>query len=275
MSNTTQAERNAVAFEMSIAAPGWYSGLLVACSCERTVPGPKRSGSAERKLSVRDFAKASHQTHQIVAAYLDAWESAADEELVPHADELSPDDALAGLEFAPETHTAESWLVYFDALMADKRAKDRAYDEQRRYPKPTPEQIAEAITTDPEVRANPKVRDAVVDVVKTDTKTRQAASRVITDHYREQQRAHPDSADKHRTNEDEFMAITENLRWAKTYLQNTLGKAVNIPLHGDRGEIVLTATKELRALLEAIENLAKGGSFDDELSRLLEEGATG
>jgi hypothetical protein len=66
MHDMTQAEHNAVAFEMSVEAPGWYSGFLVACSVERHQGTSRRVGA---KLGIREFAKASHQRDKIVAAW--------------------------------------------------------------------------------------------------------------------------------------------------------------------------------------------------------------
>jgi hypothetical protein len=267
---TAQAERNAVAFEMSVDAPGWYSGLLVACSCERS-QGKATSSRTDQKLGLVAFARASHQDNKIVAAYLDAWESAADDGLVPHADELTPDDALAGLEFAPEVHTAEAWSLLIDTLLADKRAKDRAYDAQRNVhrgvtpPRPTPEQIVEEIRTNPAAE-KAATREVVRKEIERD-QARTAKKDRITDRR-------PDGTLSQKEIDDadaEFDQLVIKLRAMKRHAQEALGLTVG--MHGfqqkTKREIVVDMVAELHTILTAIQQTAQGQSLDDELASLL------
>jgi hypothetical protein len=265
MANTRQAELNAVAFEMSVDAPGWYSGFLVACSAERALPGP-RSQSDDCKLSIKAFAKKSHQGEKTVQIYLDTWESAADDGLVPHADELTPDDVLAGLEFAPEVHTADSWLLIFDALMEPRRAKDRDYNAKRRYPKPTPEQIVEEIRTNPAAE-KAAAREVVRKEIARDQARTAKKDRVVTDRPADGtlSRQEIDEADA------EFDQLVIKLRAMKRYAQEALGLTVGI--HGfqqkTKREIVVEMVSELHTILTAIQQTAQGQSLDDELASLL------
>jgi hypothetical protein len=248
---------------MSVAAPGWYSAFLVACSCERK-QGNRNLVAAGTKLTLTAFAKASHRDKEIIAAYLDAWESAAGDELVPTADELTPEDALAGLEFG-EVHTAESWAVYFDALMEGKRAKDRAYDAQRRYPEPTEDQVAEAIRTNPQIEK--RARREVID-----KEIQRDRERAITDPA---PKPKADDGSLSRREEDEtdaqFDSLVIKLRAMKRHGQEALGLALDIQGFQQKTKraIVIDAVDELRVLLNAIQEAAEGRSMDDELAALL------
>jgi hypothetical protein len=253
--STTQAERNAVAFEMSVAAPGWYSGFLVACSCERS-QGKRNIAPAGAKLSVREFAKLTHQSDNTIRAYLDAWESAADDELVSHADELAPDDALLGLEFS-EVHTAESWLVYFDALMATKRDWQRERDAQRRNP-PTPAATAEHI------ESSPAHEQAARDTIEKIDAKRQLEHAVNTDKVDRKKPPPPDV--------DQLVDVTIQYRRAKTSLQVMLTHVTRIQsLTDESRSIVVGMVEELRNYLLAIEQATAGRGLDAELAELLKE----
>jgi hypothetical protein len=91
-----------------VLARNWEGGLLVARSAERQKNRFSGEISPLGKLSLREFAERAEVDHKTVARYLDAWNAAADDGLVPSAETLEP-GALVDLSHLD----AKSWDGYY------------------------------------------------------------------------------------------------------------------------------------------------------------------
>jgi hypothetical protein len=151
--STVKAERIAVMVRTSMdGGSGWFNGFLIACGC---LPGARTlaaAGPGENKLGMEAFSAEIKRDQGVVKSYLEAWDAAAADDLVPYAVALMPDDADAGYEFDAR-HTAEKWLEYYDAASESrreaKRKRNKKYQEWAN--RGTNEGIEKAILTDPEV----------------------------------------------------------------------------------------------------------------------------
>jgi hypothetical protein len=144
--------------------------------------------------------------------------------------------------------------VYFDALMADKRAKDRAYDAQRRGA-PTPEQVAEAIKNDPSITR--AAREAVAEVDR---------KRSIRD-------AVPGNKDYYDDPRPDQASLIMRMRSVRHMMQEILGWTINLRGLG-ADELRAGVFEEIahwRSYITAIEEAAEGRSLDAEIERLLSE----
>src|SRR5262245_44304284 len=108
------AEENAAEFGRHEARDGWPLALLVACSVEPGKRGDNQhTGSSReeppRKITMNAFATAAGRNDaagrrrigdDLVRSYYDAWESAADAGIVPHAATLQPTDVDDEWSFA-------------------------------------------------------------------------------------------------------------------------------------------------------------------------------
>jgi hypothetical protein len=104
-----------------IVGRNWEGALLVARSAERAEQG-RRSDLAQiapgQKLSLRRFAELAGCSRKTAAAYLDAWDRAAADGVVPPAGSLAPgaDVDLARLD-------ARAWAHYYTARPAKRVAE--------------------------------------------------------------------------------------------------------------------------------------------------------
>ncbi len=111
---------------------GWRLGFLVARCCDPSSKGGRPPKDENRsqvnssgKVSFRQFAEMAGVSPAHVSYCFRAWESAADDDHVPHAENLSPDDdqALDHIEENDED-TRDGWLTYY------RKVRDGGEDEQ-------------------------------------------------------------------------------------------------------------------------------------------------
>ena len=95
-----------------VLAQNWDAGLLVARSAApgTTAHRVMARNSHDEKLSFREFGERAGCHHSTVSRYLDAWDRAASDGLVPYAAELSPGQAV-DLEAAKTA--AMTWDDYY------------------------------------------------------------------------------------------------------------------------------------------------------------------
>src|SRR5215471_9676598 len=107
-------EHDAREFGLHVKQGGWRLGLLVARNVERGAGGP-RTGSSDpvAKVTIREFAEQAETSHARIGRYLLAWEAAAEEGLVPLADDLSPGD-----EIDLDVDALPAWDSFYDASRA-------------------------------------------------------------------------------------------------------------------------------------------------------------
>lgn len=152
---------------------GWGIGYKVAKWVERKPAGRPKviSGIPEikgnpKKESCAQFAKRAEVDDERIAHYLDAWNVAAKDGLVPHSSEILPDT-----EWEPDEDKLGDWSHY---LRLGKRREDRTADEQAQIAVgalatphadgASPAEIAEANGVDPHiVEAAAKTVRAAID----------------------------------------------------------------------------------------------------------------
>lgn len=115
-------ENDAVEFGSHVRNGGWRLGLLVARSVDKRVGQGQRTDlgvhGVGSKISARAFAEmAKSISINTVKKYLDAWNAAADDGLVPASSELAPGQEV---EFG-EGHTAKAWDFYFKPPKDDEK----------------------------------------------------------------------------------------------------------------------------------------------------------
>lgn len=104
---------------------GWRLGLLVARSVAAGTGQGSRTNLAEfsakfPKISTRAFARQAGGsiTDKTVSKYLNAWNMAAADEIVPASSELSPGQSFS---FDAEEHTPKVWDSYFKPPTGDEK----------------------------------------------------------------------------------------------------------------------------------------------------------
>lgn len=111
-----QVEADAREFGLHVRQGGWRLGMLVARNVERSKPGSRQDQSDRTdlgKVSVTRFAADAHVGKERVLRYLDAWERAADEGVVPHAADLEP-----GRELDLDADKLPDWSSYYTTQRA-------------------------------------------------------------------------------------------------------------------------------------------------------------
>lgn len=109
------AQDNAAEFKSLDQGEGWPFARLVACSVEMGAGNGRPSKTVTRvtvsgKMSARQFAREAGTSTPRISRYLDCWQRAAAQGVVPNADTLSPSD-VEGMADPPI-----SWLLPNRAL---------------------------------------------------------------------------------------------------------------------------------------------------------------
>jgi hypothetical protein len=94
-------------FGLHVKQGGWRLGLLVARNVVKS-PGRVSIESLSPKTNATRFAQLAETSNDRVLRYLNAWEQAADADLVPHANDLSPTS-----EPDLDVDTLPSWSQYY------------------------------------------------------------------------------------------------------------------------------------------------------------------
>jgi hypothetical protein len=102
------ATRDAIEFGLHVKQGGWRLGLLVARNVVKA-PGRISAETLLPKVSATEFARRAQTSNDRVLRYLAAWERAADANIVPHADILTPGLDPAGIN----VDTLPAWSNYY------------------------------------------------------------------------------------------------------------------------------------------------------------------
>jgi hypothetical protein len=120
-------------FGLHVRQGGWRLGLLVARNVERSKPGPKIvSAETNSKVSATEFARDAGTSNDRVLRYLDAWEMAAADQIVPSAAALN-----FGVEVPLDVDQLPSWDIYYSRAVraarvkAGRAARKRALEQER------------------------------------------------------------------------------------------------------------------------------------------------
>lgn len=88
---------------------GWELGSLVAHNVGSFQGIRTDLGASSGKLGINAFASIAKLGHKTVTKYLDAWNLAAEDGLVPHSSSLTPGSVVE----LDERHTGEVWNLYY------------------------------------------------------------------------------------------------------------------------------------------------------------------
>lgn len=146
-----QIENDARAFGAFARSSGWLFGLYVARSVR---PGesngrPPRNwadrATFEGKVSAREFARMAGTSKGRVLRFLQAWEKAADAELVPYAAELLPGDEheLPDDSVTPWSQFYSSPKTTVDTVRQNKPAVRKAIQDDPEFAAAAAEALAE------------------------------------------------------------------------------------------------------------------------------------
>lgn len=112
--NTTSQDRlarDAAEFGLHVTQGGWRLGLLVARNVVVS-PGRVSAESLAPKTNATRYARLAGTSNDRVLRYLNAWEQAADDGLVPHAAALTP-----GAEIDLDADRLPAWSTYYRPLV--------------------------------------------------------------------------------------------------------------------------------------------------------------
>ena len=115
----------------------WAKARLIACSVEKSKPGPKSSSPQGDKLGVRRAAEVMQVSAQTITAYLNAWNAAAADGLCAPSTGLTPADG-----WTAEMPDPEDWAHYWGGN--SHSAKPEPTVSERDWPvvpEPTPEEL--------------------------------------------------------------------------------------------------------------------------------------
>ena len=115
-------EQDAREFGLHVKQGGWRLALLVARNVKRGTGAGERTDLQPRgnrpkvgKVSAREFSEWAQTDHKRVLRYLDAWDKAAKDGIVPPASDLTP-----GMEVALDVEQFEAKGVYFSNYYSAK-----------------------------------------------------------------------------------------------------------------------------------------------------------
>jgi hypothetical protein len=110
---------NAEEFAALDQGEGWPFARLIACSVERIGQGTNPTSYTRTKSTPDEFAKQAGTSRPRVIRYLDAWGRAAERGWVPHAAELSPEDAHR------LTDPEQPWSQVYAEVLKETRTRKR------------------------------------------------------------------------------------------------------------------------------------------------------
>jgi len=155
MSTTERTwQDNAAEFALLDKGEGWPFARLIACSVERSRPGPKgdRNDRSDLKVSATEFSEKAGTSRPRIIRYLDAWDKAAKQGLCTPSTDLSPADAPTVME--PDI----AWGEIYDASKAGGRPRDSKPSDAAAIIGNAPGPVIEAMT--------PLQRVAMADALK-------------------------------------------------------------------------------------------------------------
>jgi hypothetical protein len=219
----------------------WEVGLRIARSVQpgvgdRSKPRGDNSPRTDR-ISLREFAREAHVDHKTIAAYLRAWERAADDGKVKHAATLNPNDQYIwdgrGLD-------EEDWKRYYHASKPKPKPK----------PKPAPE---------PEpVKPEPQVDNFVPDPERVES----APDPVPVPTYVEDEPSV----------ESRFLSAMSWVTDASIKLKNSAALVLHIDLSDEQRQRYIERLARLKSQVDLLYASIDGMGFDAGIASILKEG---
>lgn len=276
----TQAD--AQEFGQHVRQGGWRLGLLVARNVEKgqgtgdNQHSEVRTNVQTSKVSGEKFARLSGVSRPKVLRYLEAWNLAAEQGVVPPASDLTP-----GTNIDLDVDTLPAWSQFYEAKNTSGRQPEPI--------KPSVEEVAEAVKSNPDYakavaeHVEP-TREQVTKAMRSNPEIEQAARDEAWEMTREKARAesstyNPDSrsADDlpaQRTaadEQDDLGRFTLHMRQAKRALRDALTAARRLETVVLDPDEALTG--EVRELCDLIDSTFAAGGFDAQLAALIDEEA--
>ena len=291
MADMSLVERNAAEFGQHVRQGGWRLGYLVATSAYRGKRGRHQSKSEESdlgKVTLAEFARIAKINDVTVSNYLKAWNRAADDLGIERSEDMHPGYECDWL--TEEWAEQHPWGKYYSTV-------NKKHDEAPEGTPPTPEAQATAfehqVTQDPEFarkaaetlrKVAPETQqitpEQVREAVRTNPEAEQAAKDETFQRMRERAREqsstydptvpHEDDRPQPRTAQDQAddaLNLLDYLRKAEKSLTEAMYAAQRIGSTWTRDESVTTS---IRDLCDMIDNALLSGGIDAQLAALLE-----
>nr|DAK57411.1 MAG TPA: hypothetical protein [Caudoviricetes sp.] len=292
MTEQSLIERDAQEFGQHVKLGGWRLGLLVARNVEKGRRGGDTtiSQSGNAKLPAYRFAELAGVGKNKVLRYLEAWnKAAADIEELPTADELAPGNEI---DLDEEWCEAHSWGKYYTTVNkkpdSDPEGDSPTQEEQHRA-------FRESITRDPEfakaaadaLREHAPETQAITpeqvrEAVRTNPEVEEAAREEAFQQMRDRARLHSSTYDptippkedlpapqSREEKVDDLLTLMDNLRKAEKSLTEAMYAAQRI---GHTWEPNKSVTETSRDLCDMIDAALQSGGLDAELADLVEKG---
>src|SRR5262245_40515597 len=254
-------ELDAREFGLHLGQGGWRLGLLVARNVENNGRGrPKKNDrSFSEKATAAEFAKLAATSRPRVLRFLEAWERAAEDGVVPPSSELSPGEELDWLD----VEQLPPWGDYYGASKAGgfQGGKERV---------PTPGVIGSAVermTPEEQVQvarqilAKPKARQAFAEDKDAEAELTRASGDVFARVARDAKAA-ARTAFPRDTNTEELMTILTRLSHARSAVVKTYEDLQDIVLTPLDREKVLRFFEYLDSAVDMLGAFLSGEAVD-------------
>ena len=289
MADRSLVELNAQEFGQHVRQGGWRLGYLVATSVEKGTGG-HRTVPIETvdKVSARWFSEESGVSPAKVLRYLEAWNRASDDLGIEHADDMHPGYECDWL--TEEWVEQHPWGKYYstvnknpeapaDGTPPTQEAQATAFEHQVTTNPDFARQAAETLRkVAPETQQ--VTPEQVREAVRTNPEAEQAAKEETFQRMRERAREqsstydptvpHEDDRPQPRTAQDQAddaLSLLEYLRKAEKSLTEAMYAAQRIGSTWTRDESVTTS---IRDLCDMIDSALLSGGIDAQLAALLE-----
>lgn len=277
-------ELDASEFGNHVRQGGWRLGLLVARNVEKGIGASAGSNQyavrsvptgTDQKVSAREFAELSGVGKNRVLRYLEAWNLAAEQGIVPKSWSLTP-----GEDIDLDVDQLPAWSQFYEAKNTSPQPPAPIA--------PSVEQVTEAVRSNPEIakavseyvepsreqvtkamRANPEIERAAREEAWDITREKALATTSTPPINPDDQPAKPKSLTDERADIAKFWI---SMRKAERALNDALGHAQQFESSLISGDVSMTG--RTRAICDAIDDALRAGSFDDQLATLLAEEGT-
>ena len=274
-------DRDATEFGQHVRAGGWRLGLLVARNVDATGKGgnaaldrPTSSADEVGKVSMVAFARKAGTGDHRVKRYLQAWEAAAANGVVPAAAELSP-----GQDVDLDTEKLPNWADYYppggtDLTQATPEAR-AAYEKAAKEVGTTANEIARVASSPKAIKGALKVSDKLRREIAKDDQIVHAIDGAYSAHLHEEATKagiRPQPPDHEADQITAFGEVTQLLMSATRMLRTARSHMADIPMDEEIKAALNGHTDRLSMLLEAIRLQVNGGEVSDEMIAALMEG---
>lgn len=295
MADRSLVERNAQEFGQHVRQGGWRLGYLVATSVEKGsgdgVNIAYREGvsiETPSKVSARKFSEQSGVSATKVLRYLEAWNRAADDLGIEHADDMHPGytcdwlteewveqhpwgkyystvnkNPEAPADGTPPTQEAQATAFEHQVTTNPDFARQAAETLRKVAPETqqvTPEQVREAVRTNPEVEKVAK--EEAFQRMRERARENSPAFDPTVPH--EDDRPQPRTA---QDQADDALELLRYLRRAEKELTEAMYAAQRV---GSTWTQDISVTVNIRELCDMIDNALISGGMDAQLAALME-----